>query len=584
METNRGDVEIIFSTPDGWPQDDFARQTSSGKNDRNRSPGNSKAVAFTDVEQASPIPDVPTGLGPIDLDDSSLLSDYSDYSDSEGQADSHHVTANGVIAKKDLHNIPGSPWAKPGARHTHRPTEPLSLAKWSSQAGFFITVLWVVYLFIVALWNYSSVGRIIVEIFLALLTFLGLFWNTYFTTSSVFKCFIPSKNFKQNGKYFSFIPEKKHQDDDWLPVTIQVPVYKESLEEVLGPTLESCIAARAHYESNTGASCNIVVCDDGMMSFLRDNFSAAEMLWENVNDSKGRVPIKLLLQRIPRAARRHLSGLRSKNIKEVFNRMLFYYHNKIGFVARSTLDRRGKFKKASNINTHLRLVFGAQQITEESGKNFDDSLLEVAHNDDGSRDIMFGNNVVIGDLIIINDADARMSAPVIMKTVPEFLNDKRLGFTQHSTKTLDDQRGESCYLNLIEVYTDMLYQGHFLLSSIIGCHPPLVGHSIFLRTQAVRQCGRMRMLRKAQRWLNNIGLPFIGVDNVGFSNLQSENRTEYWSESHVSEDFELMIHLYNIGYTGRYIAFPDCEFQEGVSTLVLVVKGEGVDIHTPLHM
>ena len=137
----------------------------------------------------------------------------------------------------------------------------------------------------------------------------------------------------------------------------------------------------------------------------------------------------------------------------------------------------------------------------------------MAHNDDGSRDIMFGNNVVIGDLIIINDADARMSAPVIMKTVPEFLNDKRLGFTQHSTKTLDDQRGESCYLNLIEVYTDMLYQGHFLLSSIIGCHPPLVGHSIFLRTQAVRQCGRMRMLRKAQRWLNNIGLPFIGVDN-----------------------------------------------------------------------
>jgi len=26
-----------------------------------------------------------------------------------------------------------------------------------------------------------------------------------------------------------------------------------------------------------------------------------------------------------------------------------------------------------------------------------------------------------------------------------------------------------------------------------------------------------------------------------------------------------MIHLYNIGYTGRYVAFPDCEFQEGVT-------------------
>lgn len=33
----------------------------------------------------------------------------------------------------------------------------------------------------------------------------------------------------------------------------------------------------------------------------------------------------------------------------------------------------------------------------------------------------------------------------------------------------------------------------------------------------------------------------------------------------VSEDFELMIHLYNLGYKGRYVAFKDCEFQEGVT-------------------
>jgi hypothetical protein len=54
------------------------------------------------------------------------------------------------------------------------------------------------------------------------------------------------------------------------------------------------------------------------------------------------------------------------------------------------------------------------------------------------------------------------------------------------------------------IRNDALYQGHFLLSSILGCHPPLVGHagySIFLRTKAVNQCGRMRSLRKAQHWL-----------------------------------------------------------------------------------
>jgi len=26
-----------------------------------------------------------------------------------------------------------------------------------------------------------------------------------------------------------------------------------------------------------------------------------------------------------------------------------------------------------------------------------------------------------------------------------------------------------------------------------------------------------------------------------------------------------MIHLYNLGFNGRYIAYPDCEFQEGIT-------------------
>ena len=140
-----------------------------------------------------------------------------------------------------------------------------------------------------------------------------------------------------------------------------------------------------------------------------------------------------------------------------------------------------------------------------------------------------------------------------------------LGFTQHATKTMTEQRGETYYTNMLSVYTDALYQGHFLLSSIMGCHPPMVGHSIFLRTEAVRQCGRMRMLRHAQNWLRNIGLNFLPVDQIGFSNLHANNRAEYWSENHVSEDFELMIHLYNLGFNGRYCAYPDCEFQEGIT-------------------
>lgn len=39
-----------------------------------------------------------------------------------------------------------------------------------------------------------------------------------------------------------------------------------------------------------------------------------------------------------------------------------------------------------------------------------------------------------------------------------------------------------------------------------------MGHAVFLRSEAVRQCGRVRTLRKAQRWLSNIGIPFLSVD------------------------------------------------------------------------
>jgi cellulose synthase/poly-beta-1,6-N-acetylglucosamine synthase-like glycosyltransferase len=231
------------------------------------------------------------------------------------------------------------------------------------------------------------------------------------------------------------IPEQKPPNAAWSTVTIQIPVYKESLQEVLMPTLKSCMKSRDYYTRKTGARCNIVVCDDGMMAFLKNNFAAAEMLWETVSKTKGKIfKLSKLLQKVPRPSRRHLKGLKSHSVYEVFHRMLFYYHYDVGFVARSTWDRRGKFKKASNLNSHLRLAWGAGQLAKTADLSLEEALMQVSHNNDGSRDTMFGNDVRIGNLIVVNDADARMSESVILKTVPEFLNDKFLGFTQHATK------------------------------------------------------------------------------------------------------------------------------------------------------
>jgi hypothetical protein len=344
-----------------------------------------------------------------------------------------------AVLNEGVHQIPGSPWAKPETKpSSSRPTEPLPIAKYASSIAFAITLGLVVSLFVMAVWNYSSIGRVVVEILLAVISFFGLFWNSYFTVSSIFKCFIPSKAFRTNTKYCSMIPESKPANENWMDVTIQIPVYKESLQEVLMPTLKSCITSRDYYQNGTGAKCNIVVCDDGMMALLKNNFAAAEMLWETIESTQGKVfKLSKLLQKVPRPSRRHLKGLKSRDVYEVFHRMLFYYHYEIGFVARSTWDRRGKFKKASNLNSHLRLSWGADQITESENMSIQEALMQASHNANGSRFTMFGNDVSIGDLILVNDADARMAESVIVKTVPEFLNDKFLGFTQHATKVRD---------------------------------------------------------------------------------------------------------------------------------------------------
>lgn len=235
------------------------------------------------------------GAGPVDLDalfedddeaiyddDDSLFSHLAPTKEEEELAAGPRYFNNPHkrLLDNDASQIPGSPFSKPMNTPSNRPSEPLAIAKHASTLACFLTLGWVVYLIFAAVWYYDNIGRIIVEIILALLSFFGLFWNSYFIVASLMKCFIPVKAFKTNTKYCSIIPETAPVNAQWLDVTIQIPVYKESLKEVLMPTLNSCITARDYYSRKTGARCNIVVCDDGMMAMLRDNFPAAEMLWK----------------------------------------------------------------------------------------------------------------------------------------------------------------------------------------------------------------------------------------------------------------------------------------------------------------
>jgi hypothetical protein len=58
-------------------------------------------------------------------------------------------------------------------------------------------------------------------------------------------------------------------------VTIQMAVYKESLELVVMPTVTSLMAAVAHYETQ-GGKANIFITDDGMGYLLHNDPVAAQ--------------------------------------------------------------------------------------------------------------------------------------------------------------------------------------------------------------------------------------------------------------------------------------------------------------------
>ena len=109
------------------------------------------------------------------------------------------------LLDNDASAIPGSPFSKPGNKRSTRPAEPLGLAKVASVIAFIVTAGWIAGLIFLATFNYNNIGRIVVEILLALIAFLGLFWNTYFVVSSICKCFIPGKFWLKESSVASWL-------------------------------------------------------------------------------------------------------------------------------------------------------------------------------------------------------------------------------------------------------------------------------------------------------------------------------------------------------------------------------------------
>lgn len=98
-----------------------------------------------------------------------------------------------------------------------------------------------------------------------------------------FQLFVPLGNCLKNTKYHSAIKPKlsRHKDYELPHITIQMPVYKEGLREVIVPTIISIMAAIQHYEEQ-GGTASVFVNDDGMQA-IEPEFAEARKQYYREN-------------------------------------------------------------------------------------------------------------------------------------------------------------------------------------------------------------------------------------------------------------------------------------------------------------
>lgn len=226
--------------------------------------------------------------------------------------------------------------------------------------------------------------------------------------TSLLQMFGPVSQMFKNSKFYSAIPTKRlDRRNGPLPhVTIQCPVYKEGLKAVIAPTVDSLSVAIATYESQ-GGTANLFFNDDGMQLLSPE-----------------------------------LANERRK----------YYVENNISWVARppdnpnpadgeTMFLRKGKFKKASNLNFALMVSNRVEEklALVERGEDWDDyneerayqQCLEVVLKEDEGRTWAAGN-IRVGDYILLVDSDTRVPADCLLDAVSEMEETPRVAIIQFS--------------------------------------------------------------------------------------------------------------------------------------------------------
>jgi hypothetical protein len=236
----------------------------------------------------------------------------------------------------------------------------------------------------------------------------------------------------------------------------------------------------------------------------------------------------------------------------------FYDEHNIGWVARPKHNpkpkegeepflRRGKFKKASNMNYGLWISNRIEAklatdgtpttLTQELESTIYSNALAEVIAEDGGRTWAEGN-VRIGDYILLIDSDTRVPEDCLLDAVSEMEQSPQVAIIQYSSGVMNVT--DSFFERGITFFTNLIYTAiRFTVAN--GDVAPFVGHNAILRWSAVQE---------------------VAYD------CKDDTREKYWSEATVSEDFDMALRLQTSGYHLRLAAYTGDGFKEGVSLTV----------------
>ncbi|EJF58996.1 hypothetical protein DICSQDRAFT_182230 [Dichomitus squalens LYAD-421 SS1] len=410
--------------------------------------------------------------------------------------------------------------------------------------------------------------RLALAVLLPLLFCVSLFFALQIV-QNLSMCIGPVGQYHKNSKYYSAVPPRPNKmvDNNLPHITIQMPVYKEGLDAVLAPSIETIKKAMQTYARQGGTS-TIFINDD---------------------------------------------GLRLLSVEDRDARILFYANHGIGWVARPKHDdsspdgfkRAGRFKKASNMNYGLSLSLKAEKYLAEllarektrmstEGTNSSNGVSEEmrygmqyqnhdgedqgginqgqgqrlrAGSDAGSQLDEFddleekalqmaidevyeasgrkfrpwaanGRACRLGEIILLVDSDTVVPEDCLRDAAREMAECPTVAIIQHGSDVM--QVAHHYFENGIAYFTRRINKC-ISLSCANGEVAPFVGHNAFLRWKALQDAAFVD--------------PLDGQEKI-------------WSESNVSEDFDMALRLQMRGYIIRWATYSKGGFKEGVSLTV----------------